>query len=81
MTKTSKMTVQLTTGFAAQVFSSPDTPEGLEPTLQVLSVKKINAQNATANTADRYRSVLLHSSAAASAGKKGRKLIVQDHLV
>ncbi|WVQ65870.1 uncharacterized protein L199_004048 [Kwoniella botswanensis] len=50
------MSSPLTAGFCELVFNSADAPEGVTPTLQVLSVKKINAPGASGQ--DRYRLIL-----------------------
>ena len=49
------MSSPLTTGFCELVYQSAETPENVEPVLQILSVKKINAPGASGQ--DRYRSV------------------------
>lgn len=48
------MSVQLTSGFAASVYDGSVDPDTARPTLQVLSVKKINQG---AGGQDRYRCV------------------------
>jgi len=48
------MASPLTAGFCALVHNSPETPENVNPVLQVLSVKRINAPTAQSGT-DRYR--------------------------
>ncbi|WRT67698.1 uncharacterized protein IL334_004670 [Kwoniella shivajii] len=50
------MASPLTAGFCELVFNSAEAPEGVQPTLQVLSVKKINAPGASGQ--DRYRLIL-----------------------
>ncbi|KAK8858497.1 hypothetical protein IAR55_002724 [Kwoniella newhampshirensis] len=50
------MASPLTAGFCELVFNSSEPPEGIQPVLQVLSVKKINAPGASGT--DRYRLIL-----------------------
>ncbi|ORY31367.1 hypothetical protein BCR39DRAFT_90121 [Naematelia encephala] len=50
------MASPLSAGFCELVFQSTDTPENVQPVLQVLSVKKINAPAASGT--DRYRIIL-----------------------
>ncbi|WWC88776.1 uncharacterized protein L201_003689 [Kwoniella dendrophila CBS 6074] len=50
------MASPLTAGFCELVFNSAEAPEGVEPILQILSVKKINAPGASGQ--DRYRLIL-----------------------
>jgi hypothetical protein len=48
------MASPLTAGFCSLVHSQPETPVDVYPTLQVLSVKRINAPTAQTAT-DRFR--------------------------
>lgn len=47
------MASPLSVGFCEKVFHADETPEGEQPVLQILNVKKINAPGASG--ADRYR--------------------------
>ncbi len=49
------MSSPLTAGFCELVYQSAETPENVDPVLQVLSVKKINAPGASGQ--DRFRRV------------------------
>ncbi|RSH89319.1 Replication factor A protein 1 [Saitozyma podzolica] len=50
------MASPLSVGFCEKVFHADETPEGEQPVLQILNVKKINAPGASG--ADRYRIIL-----------------------
>lgn len=49
------MASPLTAGFCQRAHSASEAPEGVEPVLQVLSVKRINSPASGAQATDRYR--------------------------